>query len=168
MTDSLRPYAQLPIRLLFGFSFMYYGLPKIFDAQTHGFVRGMLTEIGVPAPDFMTYMVGCVETLGGLALLAGAFVPYASLALLPVMLVGMFTVHLPNGFSFMNITGMTNTGPQFGVPGYEVNLLYITALLSLVVLGGGKYSLESYFRSNSRDSDIVQTSRSADHQSVSV
>jgi hypothetical protein len=30
------------------------------------------------------------------------------------MLVALFAVHLPNGFSFMNITGMIEAGPQFG------------------------------------------------------
>ena len=111
MKPSGNRLASIPVRITFGFSFMFYGVPKLFDLQTHGFILGMLTQIGVPAPDLMTYVVGTVESLGGLALLLGAFVQHASVALIPVMLVGLYTVHLPQGFSFMHIIGLTDSGP---------------------------------------------------------
>jgi len=144
--------ASLPVRIIFGFSFMFYGLPKLFDPQTHGFIAGMLTQIGVPAPDLMTYVVGSVESLGGLALLLGAFVPLASVALIPVMLVGLFAFHLPQGFSFMHIIGLTESGPQFGMPGYEVNLLYIAGLLTLMIIGAGPLSVDGVRASRATDS----------------
>jgi len=31
--------------------------------------------------------------------------------------------------------GMTESGPQFGVPSYEVNLIYIVGLVTLTILG---------------------------------
>jgi len=65
---------------------------------------------------------------GRIALLTGAYTRIASAMLLPVMLVALFTVHLPQGFSFMHVIGMTDSGPQFGVPGFEVNLIYISGL----------------------------------------
>ena len=147
MNTTINQLAALPIRLIFGFSFIFYGFPKLFDAQTHSFITGMLTQIGVPAPDLMTYVVGPVELLGGLALIAGAFVPYASVALIPVMLVALFKVHLAQGYSFMHIIGMTESGPQFGVPGYEVNLVYIAGLLTLIIIGTGKYSIDELIAS---------------------
>src|SRR5262245_34881806 len=48
--------------------------------------------------------------------------------LIVMMLVAMFTVHLRYGFSAINTIGLTADGPQFGPPGYEVNLLYIAGL----------------------------------------
>lgn len=45
-------------------------------------------------------------------------------------------VHLQYGFSSVNTVGLTAAGPQFGPPGFEVNLLYIAGLLA-IVLGGG-------------------------------
>lgn len=147
MNATINQLAALPIRLIFGFSFIFYGFPKLFDAQTHSFITGMLTQIGVPAPDLMTYVVGTVELLGGLALIAGAFVPYASVALIPVMLVALFKVHLAQGYSFMHIIGMTEGGPQFGVPGYEVNLVYIAGLLTLTFIGAGRYSIDELIAS---------------------
>ena len=148
--------ASLPVRIIFGFSFMFYGLPKLFNPQTHGFIAGMLTQIGVPAPDLMTYVVGSVESLGGLALLLGALVPLASAALIPVMLVALFTVHLPQGFSFMHIVGLSESGPQFGMPGYEVNLLYIAGLLTLMIIGAGPFSVDGVRASRAADSSSAQ------------
>ena len=148
--------ASLPVRIIFGFSFMFYGLPKLFDPQTHGFIAGMLTQIGVPAPDLMTYVVGSVESLGGLALLLGALVPLASAALIPVMLVALFTVHLPQGFSFMHIVGLGESGPQFGMPGYEVNLIYIAGLLTLMMVGAGPLSVDGVRASRAADSVSAQ------------
>lgn len=55
------------------------------------------------------------------------------------MEVALFKVHLAAGFSFMNITGMTDAGPQFGMPGDEVNVLYIDGIeFALVVYGMGR------------------------------
>jgi putative oxidoreductase len=37
---------------------------------------------------------------------------------------------------------LTHNGPQFGPPGYEVNLLYIAGLLSLILGGAGALSID--------------------------
>jgi len=140
MSDKLSRYAPLPLRLILGFGFLFHGLPKLGSGHA-GFV-GMLTGIGVPAPGLMAYVVGLVESLGGLALLLGAFVAIASLPLIMNMLVAMFTVHLPAGFSFMNMTGMGPDGPTFGMPGYEVPLLYIAGLAGLALIGAGTLSVD--------------------------
>ena len=62
MKPSGNRLASIPVRITFGFSFMFYGIPKLFDLQTHRFIVGMLTQIGVPAPDLMTYVVGTVDS----------------------------------------------------------------------------------------------------------
>jgi len=54
----------------------------------------------------------------------------------------MFTVHLRYGFSAINTIGLTDDGPQFGPPGYEVNLLYIGGLVALVLSGAGPFSID--------------------------
>jgi putative oxidoreductase len=83
-----------------------------------------------------------IEILGGLAILAGAFVAAVSVPLIVMMLVAMFTVHLRYGFSAINTIGLTADGPQFGPPGYEVNLLYIAGLLALILGGAGPLSID--------------------------
>ena len=59
-----------------------------------------------------------------------------------MMLVAMFTVHLKYGFSSVNTIGLTRNGPQFGPPGYEVNLLYIAGLIALILGGAGALSID--------------------------
>jgi len=86
--------------------------------------------------------VGIIEIVGGLALILGALVALASALLIINMVVAMITVHLPHGFSFMNMTGMTDGNPTFGMPGYEVNLLYIAGLLALMLGGAGAWAVD--------------------------
>ncbi len=134
--------APLFPRLILGFGFVYHGFPKLFlPAEREAFV-GMLRTIEVPQPGLMAWAVGALEFVGGLALIAGAFVVIFGSLLTINMLVALFTVHLPQGFNFMHMTGMTETGPTFGMPGYEVPLLYIAGLLVLVFGGAGVLSVD--------------------------
>ncbi len=142
MQGAWSKWAPMPLRLIIGFGFVYHGFPKLFSSQGHDMFLGMLQNIGVPAAGLMAWAVGIVEFLGGLALIVGAFVSVISVLLIINMLVALFTVALPNGFNFMHITGMTEAGPQFGMPGYEVNLLYIAGLLALFLRGPAHMSVD--------------------------
>ena len=142
MQGAWSKWAPMPLRLIIGFGFVYHGFPKLFSSQGHDMFLGMLQNIGVPAAGLMAWAVGIVEFLGGLALIVGAFVSVISVLLIINMLVALFTVALPNGFNFMHITGMTEAGPQFGMPGYEVNLLYIAGLLALCLRGPTHLSVD--------------------------
>ena len=61
-----------------------------------------------------------------------------------LLLVAIFTVHLPNGFRSIRLIAVTATGPQFGPVGYEVNLLYLACLAALVLGGSGPFALDSF------------------------
>ena len=130
-----RRWALLPLRLVVGFGFLAHGLAK-WDRGPENFGR-LLHHIGVPLPTATAWIVTLVEVLGGLAILVGIFVAVASVPLIISMLVAMVSVHLPYGFSSVRTVGLTGSGPVFGPPGYEINLLYIAALLALAVLGPG-------------------------------
>jgi putative oxidoreductase len=60
------------------------------------------------------------------------------------MLVAMFTVQGRFGFSSVNTIGLTQSGPVFGPPGYEINLLDIGALLALALLGPSAWSVDGW------------------------
>lgn len=136
-------WAPIPLRLILGFGFVYHGFPKLFNAQEREGTVGMFQGLGIPMPEMSVWLVGIVEFVGGLALILGAFVAIFAALNLVSMLVALFVVHLPNGFNFMNITGMTPEGqPEFGMPGYEVNLLYIAGLLALILGGAGAMSVD--------------------------
>jgi len=87
-----------------------------------------------------------VEILGGLAVILGAFVKLASLPMAAVLLVAMFTVHLPYGFSSIKLQAVTAAGAQFGPPGYEVDLLYLACLAALVLGGPGPLAIDDLIR----------------------
>jgi putative oxidoreductase len=135
-----REWAPLPLRLIIGYGFLVHGWAKLSRGPA-GFAR-LLEQIGAPLPEVTAWVSTFVEILGGLAVLAGAFVAVVSIPLIVMMLVAMFTVHLRYGFSAINTIGLTADGPQFGPPGYEVNLLYIAGLLALILCGAGPLSID--------------------------
>jgi putative oxidoreductase len=59
-----------------------------------------------------------------------------------LLLVATFTVHLPYGFSSINLLSVTAAGAQFGPPGYELNLVYLACLAALVLGGPGPLAID--------------------------
>jgi putative oxidoreductase len=92
----------------------------------------------------MAWVATVTELVGGAAILVGAFVVATSLPLIARMLVAMIEVHMPYGFSSVNTIGLSPDGPQFGPPGYEVNLLYVAGLLVLMMAGAGVWSVDDW------------------------
>jgi putative oxidoreductase len=130
----------IPLRAVVGYGFMAHGFAKVsrgapaFEAALHA--------LGVPHPHLMAWATIAVELLGGLAVLIGAFIALVSVPLTVVLLVAMFTVHLPYGFSSIKLVTVTKTGAQFGPPGYETDLLYIACLAALVIGGTGPFAVD--------------------------
>ena len=83
-----------------------------------------------------------VEIVGGLMILAGALIPLATVPMAVVLLVAIFTVHLPNGFSSIKLQSFDAAGAHFGQPGYETDLLYLAGLIALCFGGAGPLSIE--------------------------
>ena len=135
-----RHWAILPLRLLIGFGFMAHGWAKL-RRGPEGFAK-LLDQIGAPLPETTARVSTLVELIGGAAICAGAFVAVVAVPLVVMMLVAIFTVHLKYGFSSINTIGLTETGPLFGPPGYEVNLQYIAGLLALMSGGAGPLSID--------------------------
>lgn len=139
---SLTRWAPIPLRLIVGYGFMQHGFAKL-SRGPDGFAV-VLHAIGVPAPHLMAWLTTLIEIFGGLAVLLGALVPFASLPMAAVLLVAMFTVHLPYGFSSIKLMSVTAGRAQFGPPGYECNLLYLACLAALVIGGSGPLAIDGY------------------------
>ena len=92
----------------------------------------------------MGWLTILVEIFVGLAVLLGALVPLASMPMAAVLLVAMFTVHLPYGFSSIKLQAVTAAGAQFGPPGFETDLLYLACLAALVLGGSGPLAIEGF------------------------
>ena len=127
----LAPFAMLPIRLIVGYGFLAHGLAKW--SKGPAAFAAILHAIGVPAPHLMAWITIATEIVGGIAILMGAFVTLASVPAIALLIVAIFSVHLPYGFSSIKLLGVVNERAQFGPPGYECDLLYIACLLTLAL-----------------------------------
>jgi putative oxidoreductase len=132
----------LPLRLIVGFGFVEHGYAKL-DRGADSFIA-ILQAIGVPFANLLGWSTILVEIIGGLLILAGAFVALASVPMIIVLLVAIVTVHLPNGFSSIKLLSYDDTGAHFGQPGYETDLLYIAGLVTLSIGGAGPLSVDGY------------------------
>ena len=148
-------WAPLPLRLIVGFGFMQHGFAKL--ARGPDAFATILHALGVPAPHFMALFTILTELLGGLAVILGAFVTLVSLPMAALLLVAIFTVHLPYGFSSIKLIAVTPAGAQFGPVGYECNLLYLACLVALVIGGSGPLSVDNcaWRRIKDRDSKTL-------------
>jgi putative oxidoreductase len=132
----------IPLRLIVGLGFMQHGYAKILhgpDAFT-----SILHALQVPAPAVLGLATILVELVGGAAVLLGVFIPLASVPMAIVLLVAIFTVHLPNGFSSIKLLSVDSAGAHFGQPGYETDLLYLAGLAALVLGGSGPLALDRF------------------------
>jgi len=150
-SDKLRfaRWAPLLLRLIVGYGFAAHGIAKL--SRGPGSFAGILQSIGVPAPHLMAWVTILSELLGGIAIGTGAFVTIFSVPLAAILLVAIFTVHLPYGFSSIKLIAVTQTGAQFGPPGYECNLLYLAALAALVLGGPGPLTVDALLSRNRRN-----------------
>jgi len=141
-------WALLPLRLVVGYGFLAHGMAT-WNRGPDKFAK-LLAVVGTPAPTIAARVVIGVELLGGLAIVLGALVLLATIPLVASMVVAMFTIHVKYGFSAVNTIGLTATGPVLGPPGYEINLLYIGALLALALTGPGALSVDAWLSSRRR------------------
>ncbi|HEX3913428.1 MAG TPA: DoxX family protein [Steroidobacteraceae bacterium] len=159
MNDSLQRLSRLssalagtwyaiPLRLIVGYGFMEHGYAKL--ARGPDDFANILHALGMPAATLLSWATIFVELLGGLAVLLGAFVPLASIPMSIVLLVAIFTVHLPNGFSSIKLQSVTAAGAHFGQPGYETDLLYLAGLAALVLGGSGPFAIDQLWSRRSK------------------
>jgi len=99
----------------------------------------------------MAWVVPLTELICGFAILVGLFIRITAIPMIFVMLTAMFTVHLKYGFSAIKTIGLSADGPLFGPPGYEVDLLYIAGLITLIIIGAGTLSLDYLIQRRRRE-----------------
>jgi putative oxidoreductase len=101
-----------------------YGFQGTLDAFTK---EGM--------PGAMAFLVILVEFLSSIALVLGLLTRLGAIGIATIMVGAIALVHAPNGF-FMNWFG-TQQGE-----GFEYHLLAISLALTLLVIGGGRVSID--------------------------
>ena len=136
------PYVQTLLRLVVGYGFLAHGLAKW--SKGPEVFAGILQATGVPLPHLMAWVTIATEFAVGIAFLVGAFVPLVSIPAIVLLLVAIFTVHLPYGFLTIKLMSVDNGRAQFGPPGYECNLLYIACIVALALIGPTPWSIDNY------------------------
>lgn len=129
---------------MIGFGFAAHGNAKL--SRGPDSFATILAFLGIPHPNLMAWVTSLLEFVGGISLMAGAFVVPLTVPLVLVMLTAMLSVHLPYGFSSIRLKAVTASGAEFGPIGYELNLLYIAGLLTLALGGSGRLSVDDWLR----------------------
>lgn len=156
--SDLARWASFPMRILVGYGFIEHGFAKL-SRGPDAFAE-ILRQLGVPLPNIAAWLTIGTELVGGLALFLGAFVVWASIPTGAVLLVAMVTVHLPYGFSSVKLLSVSASGAHFGPVGYELDLLYLTGLITLAFQGPGPLSID-HLRQRPRGSAVKRSNRFA-------
>lgn len=129
MTDTrTAPYAALLLRISLGILFLAHLGLKYFVFTPAGTAQ-FFQSLGLPG--FLAYITMTWELLGGIALIIGVWPRLVAVAMIPVMLGAIVTVHGPAGFFFTNANG-----------GWEYPAFWIVGLIALALTGDGKFALK--------------------------
>jgi len=139
---ALKRWATLPLRFAVGYGFIAHGYAKY--SRGPDTFAAILHTLGVPMPALLAWLTTLVEMIGGFAIMIGAYVQIASLPLAIVLLVALFTIHLPYGFFSVKLVEVTTTGTRFGPVGYEIIIMYLAGLISIVLSGAGPLSFDHW------------------------
>ena len=120
-TKNILAFAPMPLRIVAGIGFMMHGLPKLFAIPG---TQTSFTNMGLP-PD-LAVIIGLLEFIGGLVILLGLLTRIAAILLAIEMIGAILMVKLSKGF----------------IDGYELDLLYLAIMISLVISGPGSISIE--------------------------
>ena len=124
--DKVKFIPLLLIRLVLAYGF--YGPAKMKWKDIHG-IGDWFATLGIPAPYFNAFLAAGTEALGVVLLLIGLGTRFIAIPLIITMIVAIKTVHWANGF-------------DAGQNGFEIPLYYLIMLVTLIIIGPGKISLD--------------------------
>jgi len=134
--DQFKEYGVLFIRIGLGVIFIAHGGQKLFGLfGGHGLsgTIGFMDKMGFQPAMLFGAALACAEFFGGVLALLGLFTRWAGLFLAIVMSVAVYTVHLKNGLFMSN-------------KGFEFSGALLCMALSLIVSGGGRWSIDKLLR----------------------
>lgn len=126
------PAATILIRLLVGSVFLSEGIQKVLFPATRG--AGRFAKIGLPAPELLGPFVAGTEIACGLLVLAGFLTRLASVPLVVVMLVALWTTKVPV---------LVGDGLWEAAHESRTDLSMLLASLFLIAVGAGRLSVDA-------------------------
>ncbi len=132
--DTQAQWAPLALRLAAGVIFAAHGAQKLFGSFGGHGLEGTgqwMASIGLQPGWLMALLSGSAELFGGLALILGLLVRPAAATLAITMVVAIFAVHFEHGLFLAN-------------GGYEFGLALLAISVSLLISGGGRWSIDRH------------------------
>lgn len=117
-------------RVTVGWIFVQSGMGKLNNLEG---VTDFFRSLQIPLPELMAPFVAGTELVCGLLIFIGLLTRLASLPLLGTMIVAILTAKLSEIESFGDLAGMSE-------------FLYIILLVWLLLFGGGKFSIEWFWK----------------------
>lgn len=145
----LRFLAPLALRLGLGVVFVDHGYSKLTGGPAEGF-GGMLTGLGVAAPEVFAWLVTIAELVGGLMLLLGLATRLVTLPLIATMIGAIILVKADLGIIAPNGSPMA---------GAELDIALIAGLVALLFMGPGRLSADHVIGIESSESAHEVTAR---------
>lgn len=130
LTNRLQQLNSIPlllIRLVLAYGFYIPAKMKWADINS---IAEWFGSMHIPAPLLNAYLAAGTEAAGVVLLVLGLGTRLISIPLIITMLVAIKTVHWTNGF-------------EAGNNGYEIPLYYIIMLITLLIMGPGKWSVDT-------------------------
>lgn len=133
MTEIAVDLSSLILRLALGAIMVSHGIPKIRKREVLG--KKWNDHYGVPKATI--WLTGILQIVGGLALLVGLFTSLTALIMTLDMLAALFICI----FNSHHREPFNSVTP---VKGWDVNLLLVASLVAVILVGGGKWSLDAW------------------------
>ncbi|HXP97935.1 MAG TPA: DoxX family protein [Telmatospirillum sp.] len=121
------PYGAFILRLSLGVLFLAHAALKIFVFTPAGTAQ-FFGSLGLPP--ILGYVAIVWEVVGAVALVLGVWSRVAAVALIPILVGAIATVHGPAGFFFTNAKG-----------GWEYPAFWIVGLVVQALIGDGAFAL---------------------------
>ncbi|WP_175653750.1 DoxX family protein [Pseudomonas sp. Marseille-P9899] len=121
------------LRIIVGIIFMAHGSQKLFGWFGGGGLAGtaqFMESLGLTPGTLMAALSGGAEFFGGLALVIGLLARPAAVALIGLLLVAIFSVHIHNGLFMQN-------------NGYEFALALLGGAVAVLFEGAGRASVDA-------------------------
>jgi putative oxidoreductase len=124
--------ATLILRVVLGVIMVSHGIPKIRKREVLG--KKWNDHYGVPK--VTVPLTGVLQIVGGLALVVGLFASLTALVLCLDMLAALFICI----FNSHHREPFNSVTPE---KGWDINLLLVGSLITVILLGGGSWSLDA-------------------------
>jgi len=139
------PRSAILIRLMVGAVFLSEGIQKFLYPAARG--PGRFEKIGLPAPEFLGYMVGTFEVVCGAMILIGLLTRLAAVPTTVIMIVAIVSTKVPiflnHEFWGFQLRELSTYGFWSMAHEARTDFSMLLGSLFLIIVGGGAWSLDA-------------------------